>query len=85
MKLTTLRILEICGAIAALWEIKTLVDNEDGNTISATLRKVGDGQPFVIFMSAMLVCHLFKKRMDAVLLGLAAGFMFWPLVDGEPE
>ena len=86
MKLpSTLSVLYALAIIAAAWECYTICDKTDGNTFSATIRALGEGQPLIPFMLGMLMRHLWGDH-EATLRAYLAGFengVFWPLIDGQ--
>ena len=79
----TFRVLCALSGLAAIWEVYTILNKEPGDTESATLRALGNGQPFLIFMWGMLSGHLWAKKLGVFLPGVLAGVLFWPLVDGQ--
>jgi hypothetical protein len=50
--------------MAAAWESFTIVNRTDGDTFSATIRRLGVAQPFIVFMSGMTMGHLFWPLTD---------------------
>jgi hypothetical protein len=80
---STLAVLATLAIIAAAWEIYTICNRAPGDTFSATIRGLGEGQIFIPFMLGMLGRHLFGDN-PATLAALLAGFeagIFWPLID----
>jgi len=72
------------GGAGALWEIWTILNRCIGDTFSAILRMLGNGQPFIPFMFGMLNGHLWKGYARvACVVGFVIGIFFWPLKDGE--
>jgi hypothetical protein len=63
-KLTTFNVLITLSILATAWEIWTIINNEDGDTFSATIRRLGVNQPFIIFMLGMLSGHLWWPLLD---------------------
>jgi len=57
-------VLAALSIIAAAWEIWTLVNSERGDTFSATVKKLGTQQPFIVFMLGMLSGHLWWPLID---------------------
>jgi hypothetical protein len=76
------------ATLAALWEIWTIVNRYIGDTFSAILRMLGEGQPFIPFMFGMLNGHLWgncrnRFPLVAVVVGFICGMFLWPLRDGQ--
>lgn len=82
---STFSVLATLSILAAAWETWTICNRTPGDTFSATIRGLGKGQPFIIFMLGMLMSHLWRDRMDVFVAGLAAGMIHWPLKDGQDE
>ena len=61
---STLSVLYALGIVAAAWECWTIVNKAPGDTFSATLRKLGKGQPFIVLMLGMLCGHLYWPLVD---------------------
>lgn len=60
----TFIILASLSVIAAMWEMWTIVNNDEGDTFSATIKQLGTSQPFVVFMWGMVSGHLFWPLKD---------------------
>ncbi|RYX82065.1 hypothetical protein EON83_21395 [bacterium] len=80
---STLAVLATLAIIAAAWEIWTILNHIPGDTFSATLRELGENQPFIPFMCGMLGRHLYgdNPETNAALLAGYDGGVFWPLKD----
>lgn len=66
------------------WETWTIVSPHFGDTLSATIRALGEGQSLIPFAFGLLNGHLwFSNRWAffAMLCGIAAGAVFWKLTD----
>lgn len=63
-RITTFSVLAALSLLAAAWEVWTILNEEDGDTFSATIRKLGMNQPFIIFMLGMLSGHLWWPLID---------------------
>ena len=61
---STLNVLYGLGITAAIWEMYTIVNKENGDTFSATVRKLGQEQPFIVLCSGLLLGHLFWPLID---------------------
>ena len=61
---STLAVLATLSIFAAAWETWTICNRDRGDTFSATVRKLGEGQTFVIFMLGMLMGHLWWPLID---------------------
>ena len=61
---TTLAVLGLGCVIAANWEMWTVCNREVGDTFSATIRKLGRAQPFVIFACGLVMGHLWWPLID---------------------
>ncbi|BCM89022.1 hypothetical protein IAD21_00865 [Abditibacteriota bacterium] len=61
---STLSVLYTLAILAAAWEFWTIVNRSPGDTFSATIRKLGKGQPFIVFMLGMLSGHLWWPLID---------------------
>jgi hypothetical protein len=61
---STLSVLYALALLAAAWECFTIVNREEGDTFSATIRRLGKGQPFIVFMLGMLSGHLWWPLID---------------------
>jgi hypothetical protein len=60
----TFSVLAGLSILAAMWEIWTILNDEDGDTFSATIRHLGVNQPFIVFMTGMLSGHLWWPLKD---------------------
>ncbi|MBW3636709.1 MAG: hypothetical protein KY445_09650 [Armatimonadetes bacterium] len=61
---STLSVLYALGIIAAAWEFFTIVNRERGDTFSATIRKLGKEQPFIVLACGLVAGHLFWPLID---------------------
>lgn len=61
---STLNVLYGLGIVAAMWEMWTIVNRAPGDTFSATVRKLGQEQPFIVLCSGLLLGHLFWPLID---------------------
>jgi hypothetical protein len=61
---STLSVLYTLGIIAAAWEMWTIVNRENGDTFSATLRRLGQNQPFIVLATGLVVGHLYWPLLD---------------------
>ncbi len=70
----------LCG-----WEIYTIVSPWFGDTLSATIRALGENQALIPFAMSMFMGHLWggagPRVLWAVLLGFICGVVFWKLTD----
>jgi hypothetical protein len=60
----TFIVLSTLSLIAAAWECWTILNNQPGDTFSATLRQLGKSQPFIILMFGMVSGHLWWPMND---------------------
>jgi uncharacterized membrane protein YqjE len=60
----TFYVLCVLSATAALWEMWTIANNRQGDTFSATIKKLATGQPFIVLMTGMICGHLFWPLRD---------------------
>lgn len=61
---STFSVLATLAILAAAWETWTICNRTSGDTFSATIRALGKGQPFIIFMLGMLSGHLWWPLID---------------------
>lgn len=61
---STLSVLYALGIVGALWEFYTICNREPGDTFSATVRKLGREQPFIVLCFGLLCGHLFWPLID---------------------
>lgn len=52
------------SACAALWEMYTLANRTNGDTFSATIRRLGQNQPFIVLACGLVCGHLFWPPLD---------------------
>jgi hypothetical protein len=63
-KSQTFIVLSSLAVVAAAWECWTILNNKNGDTFSATIRKLGEGQPFLVFAFGLTMGHLFWPLND---------------------
>jgi hypothetical protein len=63
-KSQTFIVLSSLAVVAAAWECWTILNNKNGDTFSATIRKLGESQPFVVFAAGLVSGHLFWPLYD---------------------
>lgn len=61
---STLSVLYALATAAAAWEIYTIVNREPGDTFSATVRKLGRAQPFIVLGFGLICGHLWWPLLD---------------------
>lgn len=66
-------------------EVFTIISPAFGDTLSATIRALGEGQAFIPFAMAMFMGHLWGGASTRVLWAVLIGFLcevaFWKLTD----
>ena len=61
---STLAVLASLFIAGAAWETWTICNRTRGDTFSATVRKLGLGQPFIVFACGLLMGHLWWPLID---------------------
>lgn len=61
---STYNVLMFLTLLACAWEYWTIVSPTRGDTFSATIRKLGTEQPFIILFTGMVTGHLFWPLLD---------------------
>lgn len=61
---STLAVLASLSILAAAWECYTLCNRTQGDTFSATIRRLGQNQPFIVLAFGLVAGHLFWPLLD---------------------
>ncbi|RYX79964.1 hypothetical protein EON83_30530 [bacterium] len=61
---STLNVLMTLSILAAMWEMYTLANRQNGDTFSATIRRLGQNQPFIVFACGLIMGHLWWPLLD---------------------